>query len=53
MLFLNGWQIELQGMINGGGYLCSCSSCDYSRVSRAVLTVSGCWGFCLVVVIND
>jgi len=53
MLFLNGCQIELQGIINGGGYLCSCSSCDFSRVSRAVLIVSGYWGLCLVVVIND
>ncbi|XP_075638285.1 uncharacterized protein LOC142610366 isoform X2 [Castanea sativa] len=28
-------KIELQGMINGGGYLCSCSSCDFSRVLSA------------------
>lgn len=28
-------QVELHGIINGGGYLCSCSSCNFSRVLSA------------------
>ncbi|XP_059462740.1 uncharacterized protein LOC132191664 [Corylus avellana] len=28
-------QVELHGIINGGGYLCACSSCNFSRVLSA------------------
>lgn len=30
--FFNGWQKQLQGIISGGGYLCGCSSCNFSNV---------------------
>ncbi|RDY07306.1 Increased DNA methylation 1, partial [Mucuna pruriens] len=31
----NPGKVELQGIIDGGGYLCSCSMCNYSRVLSA------------------
>lgn len=42
-------QRELDGIIDGGGYLCGCSSCNFSRVSwsfvvnsRMYLTFRSC-----------
>lgn len=31
----NPGKVELQGIIDGGGYLCGCSMCNYSRVLSA------------------
>ena len=33
-MFTIGSQKQLKGIISGGGYLCGCSLCDYTRVSH-------------------
>lgn len=38
---LNCCQVELQGIIDAGGYLCGCSMCNYSRVRHIFLVPFG------------
>jgi hypothetical protein len=36
LIFWNCCQVELDGIIGGGGYLCGCSMCSYSRVRYTI-----------------
>jgi hypothetical protein len=40
LIFWNCCQVELDGIIGGGGYLCGCSMCSYSRVRYTDLFIA-------------
>lgn len=34
---ISAFNKELRGIIKGSGYLCGCQSCNYSKVSHALI----------------